>query len=93
MTVQQLFGHYFSFLRDNLVARKVVLATKSDTTDDPAGEGWVMTLVDGTVTVLPSANPNGSTVALPLKALQVLPIRVRRVLNLGTDAINVYILQ
>jgi len=93
MNLTQLFGHWFAFLRDNLVARRVILATQSDTVDDPAGEGWIMTLVDGTVTVLPAANPEGKTVALPLIALQILPIRVRRVLDSGTDAIDVYILK
>lgn len=93
MNLSQLFGHWFAFLRDNLVARRVILATQSDTVDDPAGEGWIMTLVDGTVTVLPAGNPEGATIALPLVALQVLPIRVRRVLDTGTDAIDVYILK
>ena len=42
MNLEQLFGKFFSFLRDNLTGRGMIVATKSDTVDDPAGEGWIM---------------------------------------------------
>ena len=92
MNLQQLFGKWFAFLRDNLTARGTTIATKSDTVDDPAGEGWIMTLVDATVVALPSGNSEGDTITLPLLALQVLPIKFRRVYSTGTDAVTVYIL-
>lgn len=93
MNLEQLFGKWFAFLRDGLTGRRVILATQSDTVDDPAGEGWIMTLVDGTVTALPAGNPEGKTIALPLTALQVVPIRFKRVLDTGTDAIDVYLIK
>lgn len=93
MNLQQLFGKYFAFLRDNLVGRRMIAAAKSDTVDDPHGEGWVMTLVDATVVVLPAENLEGQTVPLPLKALQTVPVKIRRVLNTGTDAVTVYLIK
>jgi len=93
MTLTQLFGHWFAFLRDNLVARRATLVTKSDTVNDPAGEGWIVVLTTaGTVRCLPAANPEGSTIDLELDVNQVLPLRVRRVYNTGTDAVGVYLI-
>jgi len=93
MNLEQLFGKYFSFLRDGLTGRSMKLATKSDTVDDPAGEGWIMTLVNATVVALPAANPEGSTVTLALTAYQVLPVRFKRVYSTGTDAVSVYLIK
>jgi len=93
MNLDQLFGKYFAFLRSGLTGRRMIAATQSDTIDDPAGEGWVITLVDATVVVLPAENLEGQTVTLPLKALQTIPVRVRRVLDTGTDAVTVYLIK
>lgn len=93
MNLEQQFSKLFSFLRDSLVGRTVVEATKSDTVNDPAGEGWVVVLTTaGTVRCLPAGNPEGSTIDLALEVNQVLPIRVKRVYNTGTDAVGVYLI-
>lgn len=93
MNLEQLFGKWFAFLRDYLTGRKMIAATKSDTVDDPAGEGWIMTTVDATVVALPAANPEGSTVTLSLLANQIIPVRFRRVYSTGTDAVTVYLIK
>ncbi len=92
MDLSTLFQKYFFFLRDAIVARRSTVATKSDTVNDPAGEGWIMVLEDATIVALPSGNAS-DTLTLPLKALQILPIRFKRVLDTGTDAVDVYILR
>jgi hypothetical protein len=92
MELTTLFQKYFTFLRDSIVARKATVATKSDTVNDPAGEGWIMVLEDATIVALPSGNAT-ETLTLPLKALQILPIRFKRILVAGTDDVDVYILR
>lgn len=93
MNLDQLFGKWFAFLRDYLTGRSMTAATKSDTVDDPAGQGWIMVTEDATVVALPAANPEGSTVTLSLLANQVIPVRFRRVYSTGTDAVTVYIIK
>jgi len=93
MNLTQLFGHWFAFLRDNLVARRATLVTKSDTVNDPAGEGWIVVLTTaGIVRCLPAANPEGAYIDLTLDINQVLPIRVKRVYNSTTTAVGVYLI-
>lgn len=89
----KLFQKFFYFLRDALVGRSMRVATKSDTVDDPLGEGWVIVLVDATVKVLPTKNPDDEPITLTLKAMQVLPLRIRRVYLTGTDDVTVYIMK
>ena len=93
MNLEQIFGKWSAFLRDNLTGRCVVTATKSDTVDDPNGEGWIMVATDATVVALPAENPDGDTITLSLLANQILPIRFRRVYSTGTDAVTVYIIK
>ena len=93
MSLEQLFSKLFSGLRDSLVGRRVTLVTKSDTVDDPAGEGWLVVLTTaGVVRCLPAANPEGSTIDITLDVNQVLPIRVKRVYNTATAAVGVYLI-
>lgn len=94
MNLEQLFGKFFSFLRDNLTGRSMVAVTKSDTVDDPAGEGWVVvTGTAGIVRVLPAANPEGSYVDWTLEVNQIIPCRVKRIYNTTTDAVGIYLIK
>jgi len=94
MNLEQLFSKLFSFLRDGLTGRRMAAVTKSDTVDDPFGEGWVIVLgTAGVVRVLPAGNPEGAYVDWTLELNQVIPCRVKRVYNSTTDAVGVYLIK
>lgn len=93
MNLEQLFGKWFAFLRDSLNGRTMIVAVKSDTVDDPAGEGWIMVTQNATVKALPAGNPGANPVTLSLLANQIIPVKFRRVYESGTDPVTVYIIK
>lgn len=71
-----------------------VPVVKSNTVDIPGMSGWiVLRATAGVVTVIPEGNGDSQTVTWTLAVNEITPVKVRRVMVTGTDAIVVNVIK
>ena len=75
-------------------ATKELPVVKSDTIDISSGSGWiVLRETAGTIVVIPEGNSDSQTVTWTLAINEIIPVKVRRVLVTGSDAISVNVIK